>query len=527
MPEKSISELVKVAIKGEYSIPEFQREFIWQPKQVGELADSLSRGYPVGCIVVWKSSTTEGKEQIFVVDGQQRITALCIIFGECPQWKEKDEWQVLDATYSPLLSVSFKGEVSFGRKRGESISLPLKDIYAKTTKDEVNTLISEVLDASKTPIHSQVRTVLYEKTMNIWQSKLNYKLPVVVIDIQDPMEVAEIYQRLNELGTKIRETDTQLAFIAVKNPGWVKSVFRGFINNLWEKTDGRWDLSPGLLLRCMTILDSSTPRVGNIKNPKEFWESGAKVSFEKVRKSIEDVIPRLERYGIKGIGEIPSDYTLIALFSFHARYSKEKGYDFGAVFRWFLSANVTSRYAGAPLQILTEDTISIMNNDSPRNALKVMEIPKDEIIKTLDEDMVGSFKRKSPAALILKTLLWEKGLDWRKGGKLSTYPPLEWHHIFPKKTLKNMGIEDEVINNVANMTLLSEEANKEFSEQPPWVYGADLIKDPVRLDSHMIPRSYSASFIQGKPLTNKDGISKFLTERLKIIGKETKQLLGI
>ena len=285
--------------------------------------------------------------------------------------------------------------------------------------------------------------------------------------------------------------------------------------------------TPDLLLRCMTILYSSTPRVGNIKNPEEFWRSGCKESFELLRKAIEDVIPRLERYGIQGIDEIPSNYALIALFSFHAHYSSEKDYDFGALFKWFLAANITSRYTGAPLQVLTEDSSSIMKSDNPGNALKALEIPKNEIIKALNEELAGSFKRKSPVALILKTLLWENGLDWRRGGKLSTYPPLEWHHIFPKKALKNMGIEDDIINHIANMTLLSEDANKEFRDKAPWIYAPQAIIDSARLDSHFIPTTFSTSFIQGKPIINKSGLSKFLTERLKIIEKEIKQLFNI
>lgn len=525
MSEKTIVELVQAAIKGEYDIPEFQREFIWKPSQVAELADSLARGYPVGCLVVWKLDTTEGKEQIYVVDGQQRITALCIMFGERPHWKDTKEWQVISATYTPYLSVSSEGKVFFGRRRGESISLPVTAILTKTTQDEVEALISEALDATKTPVHSQARSSLYEKAMQVWNTRL-CTLPIVDVAVQDPMEVAEIYQRLNTLGTRIRETDTQLAFIAVKNPGWVKSVFRGFIIDLERTSGGRWSLPPGLLLRCMTILDSATPRVGNVRDPIQFWKSGSKEAFEKLRKAIEDIIPRLERYGVQGIDEIPSDYTLIALFSFHAHFSKEKNYDFEAAFRWFISANITSRYAGAPLERLTEDSGRIMKSVSPSEALKALEILSDEIARALEEELGEPFKRKSPGALLLKLLLWDKALDWQKGGKLSNYPPLEWHHIVPRKALRNMLIDEVVATNIANLTLLSEEANKKFKDQPPWLYAPTAIRDPIRLESHLIPKSYSVAFTGGKAINDKDGLSKFLAERLKVIQKKTKQLLN-
>ena len=98
MPERSIADLVQAAVKGEYDIPEFQREFIWKPAQVSQLVDSLSNGYPIGCLVVWKSTTTEEKEQIYVVDGQQRITALCILFGERPYWQDAKDWTSVSAS---------------------------------------------------------------------------------------------------------------------------------------------------------------------------------------------------------------------------------------------------------------------------------------------------------------------------------------------------------------------------------------------------------------------------------------------
>jgi predicted nucleic acid-binding protein len=525
MPEVGIPDLVEACVNGDYQIPEFQRDFVWKPSQLAAFVDSLSSGFPVGCLTVWSQVTGEGEERIYVVDGQQRLTALCVMFGRRPNWKDERKWQVISDTSRQYLNVSPDGEASFGRKRGGGcISLPLHKILANESDEEVTDLVRDTLDATRTT-RELARTNLYEKAKQVWNLRRSV-LPVIEVTSEDPMEVAEMYQRLNLEGTKIREPDILLAFIAVKNEGWVKGVFRAFLEDLAKNTNKRWSLRPEDLLRCMTIIDSATPRVRGLKNEREFWESGCKNAFDRVKDAINDILPRLERYGVYAINEVPSTYALISLFTFHARFSREKNYDFGAVFRWFLSANVASRYTGAGLQLLTEDTKKFMKIDNPSKALEDLEIPKDELRRALDEEFAEPFKKGSPGALLLKVLLWDKGIDWRKGGKLSQYPPLEWHHIIPPKVLKNMYAED-ASNHIANRTLLSEDANKQFKDRPPWIYAPSIIAEPARLESHFISASYAKAFTAGKAINKPDELLKFLTERLRLVQRNAKQLLGL
>jgi len=177
--------------------------------------------------------------------------------------------------------------------------------------------------------------------------------------------------------------------------------------------------------------------------------------------------------------------------------------------------------------MLTEDAGKFMKSANPSEALKALEIPKDEVGRALDEEFAEPFKRGGRAALVLKVLLWDKAIDWRQGGKLSNYPPLEWHHIIPRKALKNIAVDESVANNIANITLLSTVANKEFKDQPPWIYAPNAIRDAARLESHSIPKSYATAFTAGKAINKPDELAKFLVERLKLIQKEAKQLLGL
>lgn len=52
----TVDEAVERAFSGEWDVPEFQRQFVWQPAQVCDLADSLWRNYPIGALLLWRSA---------------------------------------------------------------------------------------------------------------------------------------------------------------------------------------------------------------------------------------------------------------------------------------------------------------------------------------------------------------------------------------------------------------------------------------------------------------------------------------
>jgi uncharacterized protein with ParB-like and HNH nuclease domain len=92
-----IKEIVDKAIAHEWSVPEFQRGFVWKATQVRDLAESLWLNYPVGSILIWdsraqkksvepKNVTDAQSPSLWLVDGQQRTTALCILAGRKPYW---------------------------------------------------------------------------------------------------------------------------------------------------------------------------------------------------------------------------------------------------------------------------------------------------------------------------------------------------------------------------------------------------------------------------------------------------------
>ena len=148
--------VVRAANQGEYAVPEFQRGFVWTAAQVREFADSLSRGYPVGSILTWKSDiaiqrgdSNQPHQKSWLIDGQQRITALCTLFGKRPEWWDNNHsgtWNDHLNSFDIRLDIGIE-ELTFAtRKSPESRYVPVRDILAS---EDLYALAEELMSGGR------------------------------------------------------------------------------------------------------------------------------------------------------------------------------------------------------------------------------------------------------------------------------------------------------------------------------------------------------------------------------------------
>lgn len=115
----TVGEAVDCATSGEWDIPEFQRQFVWQPSQVSGLADSLWRNYPIGALLLWRRAENNGdsrRSRWWIADGQQRLTSLCILYGREPVWlrRKPDESRMhLMRRFDPCFDAGTDGPSRF------------------------------------------------------------------------------------------------------------------------------------------------------------------------------------------------------------------------------------------------------------------------------------------------------------------------------------------------------------------------------------------------------------------------------
>ncbi len=73
---KEIADWQSKASISDVELPKLQRGFIWKPKQIEDLWDSILRGYPIGSFLF----SSAGKK-FFLMDGQQRATSIFLGFN--------------------------------------------------------------------------------------------------------------------------------------------------------------------------------------------------------------------------------------------------------------------------------------------------------------------------------------------------------------------------------------------------------------------------------------------------------------
>ena len=88
----SLTTLVNRLREGRFVIPDFQRDFEWEPWDISALMSSIFRDYYISSLLLWKGkgenfealacepiyafNGDNGNPEYIVLDGQQRLTAM-------------------------------------------------------------------------------------------------------------------------------------------------------------------------------------------------------------------------------------------------------------------------------------------------------------------------------------------------------------------------------------------------------------------------------------------------------------------
>lgn len=577
LEQLKVREIVKQAVSKNVDIPEFQREFVWDPEQVKLLAESLYRDYPVGSFLLWDSSeyqeskTAQGNQaSLWIVDGQQRTTALCLLLGEKPYWwDDAEKWNKALERYDVMVNLlpeDGNDRLEFALpnpvRRKDSRWISLRSVLSRDKVESLTPLAQEIVNKvggdpnqmMKTfgPVHGTARPqrrtrrasnqmmktfgLVHARLQRLWQIR-ERDIPIIKIN-HEVEDVAEIFARLNQAGTRVKEADVVLALAAVRNPGWVRDDYLPFRNDLEERG---WDLNAGIFIRTMTGIGCGRARL--IEVPKDFWNPpNLQTVWKKARETIEEVRKRLAEYGIFSPELLPSTNSLIPLFVLHHRWGSQADYRFERALGWFLLANRDGRYSGSAITSLNEDVRAITEEPDFAKALQNLRTRLRVASKIDGSGFLSRYDRAGShfLRLMLYLVLFDReARDWVDGTRIgydkagvpiaSGFKP-QWHHIYPRSVLKKKGIPDDKIHALANITVLNEHTNADrLSAKEPRQYIRQFRISKQALKGHLIPEEFIRALDDDALFAKQWSVgrySDFLVERADLLAQQANKFLN-
>lgn len=199
---ETVEDLVGLVRRGHVRVPSFQRGLRWSADDVLALFDSVYRGYPIGSFLLQKGAAPgaqikigpltidgpETHEALWVVDGQQRLTALTVGLSRSrpiPATPD-DPWVV----YFDAGAQAFKAPPKVGGI--PSIWVPVAEMLDASVLSEWVFNWSHGGDAA-------LRTTLFQAGTRIRQ----YQIPVYVVETVDEQLLRDIFYRINKFGQSL------------------------------------------------------------------------------------------------------------------------------------------------------------------------------------------------------------------------------------------------------------------------------------------------------------------------------------
>jgi hypothetical protein len=483
----TIKDLVERSVNHKWSIPEFQRGFVWKATQVRDLIESLWLNYPVGTLLVWdssgpvqtRSSSDALMPDLWVVDGQQRTTAVCILSGRKPYWwSTADEWERTIRKYDIRFDVHTNEPPFFvvanaaTRKVKGLRFIPIQrllnlDVGREADSTALDELAKQVkLDGFCDGMDAMA---VYRRLERVRKVR---DMEVVIITVNNDLEdVVEIFSRLNSRGTRVTEADIYLGVVAARTPGWVKDNFLPFVSQLSELG---YEVSPNLVFRTLTAIGKKAVRYRSIETT--FWNAASiQPVWERTKKARSLAIKQLKDHGLPGNALLPADNALVSLT---ALLDKFPDAGFSQTFYWFLQASRFSRYSSSSTSSMEEDLREIADAQTLNDALERLLARIRYVPPLTADDFMRDYGDTRFGRLLLYLLvLGNKAVDWDQRGVrigfegselLAGFQP-QYHHIFPKKFLEGQ-VDAELIDALANIAIIGPTINIRISKQNPMAY---------------------------------------------------------
>ena len=523
--EKKISDILHSIDNGEYKIPEFQRGYVWNSKQVKGFFRSLYLGYPSGSFLIWKTkdpskirgSLTETNSTFhqLILDGQQRLTTIYTIFrGETPDWYEGVSLRT--DLYFNLESQEFE----YYMQKKMSNNPEWINVSDFLSKGGVSTFITEIQSLEEEKKNYYLSKIV---VLNKLGSIQDYGYYIKEITITELDKVVEIFNLVNKTGTTLNESDLALAIITSNWPE-AKDRFRDASS---EFMSHNYDFSFRNYTRFLNIFcverGKYSDEISTI-NPDQFEQT-----WKEIKKILSYLINILRD---KAFIDSSESFSSLYVFYVMSYYLKKNGGQFKSeeeankAIYWMFTALLWGRFSGSSESYLEKDMNAIKEHNSIDALIEEMHLFRGTNLYLRPEDITMQGVRSRIYNLFYCSVRAQNAKDWTNP-VLSLYSKsigynnkLQRHHIFPKAFLYkkyNSGnsIQKALVNEIANIAFITQQSNMDILDGDPAEYlpkidAEQLRKQFVPTDSSLYTVDNYELFLEKRRKKLTEGINSFL-----------------
>lgn len=504
-----LRELVRDFTTGKILLPQFQRDYVWKPKKIRNLLDSLLNQYPVGGFYLWRpvGSALDPKPKRFVgtgpivyaefsgylIDGQQRLTSLEAGFhlysGEDKNGVELRCYLDLRASRNEQrrdtrLFVTYGGRQSIAHRVDDAdpTLIPVSLFFEKVDKQAEKEQDAQVEEALKEIGWSTNRITEAIGRLDAARGMLAQEVPcTTVYEISDSQAV-EVFSRLNKGGTPLRQGDVTAAGLARGKAVSVLTAMREFVST---ERPQRLGLSFSFAFRALVVFHRGSAQFLSLK-PDWMDVPGPEgrslhQSWKSAQKALDEALLFVDKtMGWSSRTLLPSVNALIVLAAVldHTDF-KLTAEDEQLLKRWLCLTALRGTFQGS-VETTINRFLRAMRESKRRPTVALVEaLHKDEGRAVRGDEFRNTTTLWAPQVQVMHAwLVHRQACDWLDGAKtvdelartdLAKFPggDLTVHHIFPKKVLVDSGLTLAAANRPANFALLSRSTNAEFGAKLP------------------------------------------------------------
>lgn len=456
-------------------LPEIQRDFVWTKPRIVALLDSLFRGFPIGAMLVWKTSSLiqvkrakgivndnsylkSSGELIhgYLLDGQQRLTALLMVLNE----------------EIPIRFHLIKGifEIEKRKNRENPLFILLSD--ALSDKIEITGLLHDLKKADLMSFEDSEK-IIVKNYLKVTQL-LNRNVAVLEYPSESYSDATSLFIRFNSGGVKLKPAELAIAELARSAPSLVSEEIKKFAIK-WHSNGFAFTIP--FLAKCLAVIKTGSVR---FNKPDQIWlgtDEELRGYWGVTKKAIEKTIGFLNgTMHWDSTSWLSSYNALIPIIYIFAKSKTKKQittHDSKILKKWLAIATLRGRYSMSADTRLDSDIKKLKKEYSAKGLWSIL---NKNMKKKISENEIDEASRSGPLMSVYYSMLKEKGAkDWLNGKKidgsiLGHNSSLEVHHIFPRSVLYEERWSAEWVNSFSNLALLYKSSNIEISNKKPIEY---------------------------------------------------------